>query len=78
MYAAGQRVGGEEGEEEEAAAKLTESCSRDIETEDPWKLATDARRPRCTMMNPDKSGVRVLLAENTRNTSEHFYGERES
>lgn len=58
---------------------VTWHCSGVVETENPWKLASDARWPRrCTPVpgvarwwTPIRGGVRVLLAENTRNTSGH-------
>lgn len=58
---------------------VTWHCSGIVETENPWKLASDARWPsRCTPVpgvarwwTPIRGGVRVLLAENTRNTSGH-------
>lgn len=58
---------------------VTWHCSGVVETENPWKLVSDARWPRrCTPVpgvarwwTPIRGGVRVLLAENTRNTSGH-------
>ena len=57
---------------------------RGVETENPWKLASDARWPRrcagpgrCTMMNPDKRRRKGVIRLKIRGTpagiGQHFY-----